>query len=292
VDRRIAEVAGRQAGVVSVEQLHRIGLSKAAIAWRVRKGLLHPLHRGVYAVGHTALTRRGWEWAAFLACGAEAVLSHTTAGALWGLMRPEAAIEVTVPRKLRPRVDILIHRTRRLEPADRTTIDDLPVTSLHRTLVDLAEALPEPRLAKAIHESEVQRLFDLTTLLDAQGRVPGRKGRHRLSRVCADYGPPPVSRSQAEALFHDLLHEARLPSPEANASRCGYELDCFWPEANLNVEVDGGATHGTTKAFHADRRRDRALRREGIAVVRITWKDLTTGRSELERDLREILGCR
>ncbi len=292
MDRRIAGIAGRQAGVVSVEQLHLIGLSKATIARHARKGLLHPLHRGVYAVGHTALSRRGRQWAAVLACGPDAVLSHTTAGALWGVTKFVSAIEVTTPRSLRPRAGIVLHRTRRLDPVDRATIDGLPVTSLHRTLVDLAESLAEPRVAKAVHESEVRRLFDLRELEDAQNRVPGRSGRHRLRRVCADYRPPPITRSDAEILFHELLAESRIPPPQANATRGGHELDCFWPEANLNVEIDGAATHKTTKAFYADRRRDRQLRREGITVLRVTWKDLTTGRAELARDLGEILAGR
>ncbi len=292
MDRRIAEVAGGQAGVVSAEQLHRIGLSKSGIARRAGKGILHPLHRGVYAVGHTALSNRGRQWAAVLACGADAVLSHTTAGALWGVTKFVSAIEVTTPRSLRLRTGIVLHRTRRLDPVDCTSIDGLPVTSLHRTLVDLAESLAEPRVAKAVHESEVRRLFDLRKLTDAQDRVPGRSGRHRLFRVCADYRPPPVTRSHAELLFHELRAEAGLPPPEAGATRCGYELDSFWPEAGLNVEVDGAATHKTTKAFYADRRRDRELRRAGITVLRVTWKDLTTGRAELARDLGEILTYR
>lgn len=275
-----------------VEQLHRLGGTRAAISRRVRKGLLHPLHRGVYAVGHTAVSRSGWEWAAVLACGPDAVLSHTTAAARWGLLRPEAAIEVTAPRTLRPHAGIAVHRTRRLDPADRDTIDGVPVTSLHRTLVDLADTLPDRRLAEAIHESEVRRLFDLEALTAAQSRVPGRRGRHRLSRACADYTPPPVTRSPAEVRFHEFLAEAGIPAPAANATRAGYELDCFWPGASLNVEVDGAATHKTTEAFYADRRRDRALRREGIAVVRVTNHDLTTGRADLARDLKAILGCR
>ena len=96
-------------------------------------------------------------------------------------------------------------------------------------------------------------------LLDAQSRVPGRKGRHRLRRVCRHYRPPPVTRSEAEILFHEFLAESRIPAPQANATRGGYELDCFWPEARLNVEIDGAATHKTTKAFYVDRRRAREL---------------------------------
>jgi hypothetical protein len=176
-----------------------------------------------------------------------------------------------------------------LDPADQGTIDGLPLTSIHRTLVDLADTLTQPKLEKAIHEAEVQRLFDLKQLEEAMSRVPGRKGRHRLRRACAEYRPPPVTRSQAEVRFHEFLEETGIRPPESNATRAGYELDCWWPDAALNVEVDGAATHHTTRAFTADRRRDRALSREGITVIRVTWADLTTGRAELERDLKEIL---
>jgi len=275
--------------VIATEQLRSVGLSKAGIARRVRKGHLHPLHRGVFAVGHTAVTRRGHEWAAVLTCGPDAVLSHNTAGALWGLVKRYRRIEVTVPRKIRPREGITTHRTRRLDPADRATVDGLPVTTLHRTLVDLADTLTQPKLAKAIHEAEIKRAFDLKQLEEAMSRVPGRKGRYRLRRACEEYRPPPITRSAAETRFRGFLEAAGIPTPESNATRAGYELDCWWPEHRLNVEVDGAATHHTTRAFHADRRRDRALRREGIAVIRVTWADLTTGSAELERDLKEIL---
>ena len=240
-------------------------------------------------MGHTALATRGDQWAAVLACGDGAALSHNTAGALWGLVKCNKVIEVTTPRSRKGLKGVTIHRTRRLDPVDRTIIDGLPVTSIHRTLLDLADTLTQPNLENAIHEAEVKRLFDLRQLDEAMSRVPGRAGRHRLRRACAAYRPPPVTRSHAEVLFHEFLEETGIRAPESNATRAGYELDCWWPEHGLNVEVDGAATHHTTRAFTDDRRRDRALRRAGIEVVRVTWKDLTTGRAELERDLKEIL---
>lgn len=278
--------------MVSTAQLRAAGLAKDGIVRRVAKGLLHPRHRAVYAVGHMPLTRRSDEWAAVLACGDGAVLSHMTAGALWGIVKPGREIHVTTPRTRKGPDGVTTHRTRRLDPADHGKMDGLPVTSLHRTLVDLADTLTQPNLAKAIHEAEIKRAFDLRLFDQALARVPGRKGRHRLRRACEDYRPPPVTRSEAEILFQAFLEETGIRAPECNATRAGYELDCWWPDASLNVEVDGAATHHTTQSFHADRRRDRALKREGIEVIRITWKDLTTGRAELERDLKEILARR
>ena len=257
-DWQIARMAGRQAGVISAAQLKAAGLTKDGIHRRVRKGLLHPLHRAVYAVGHATLTRRGEEWAAVLACGPDAVLSHNTAGALWGLVGRQRAVEVTTPRTREGHQGLTIHRTRHLEADDRAKADGLPVTSIHRTLVDLADTLTQQNLEKAIHEAEIKRAFDLRQLEQAQTRVPGRKGRHRLRRACAAYRPPPVTRSAAEALFREFLEATGLPPPESNATRAGYELDCWWPDQGLNVEVDGAATHQTCLLYTSPSPRDRS----------------------------------
>lgn len=293
MDRLIARVARRQSGVISTAQLIEAGLTKDGIASRVRRGHLHRVLRSVYAVGHTNLTRRGREWAVVLACGPDATLSHNTAGALFVVVRPERRLHVTASRSRHGRQGFTVHRTRNLDPADRTMMDGLPVTSLHRTLIDLAEVLPEKRLMKAIHEAEVRRLFDLGKLDEALQRVPGRRGAGALLRVCERYRPAPVTRSDAEIMFHEFIEETGLPKPEANATRGGYELDCFWPEANVNVEVDGAATHKTTRSFYEDRLRDRRLKSTtGIETVRVTWEDLTSGRAALEHDLQEILARR
>jgi len=174
VDRSIARVARRQSGVISTAQLIECGLTKDGIASRVRRGHLHSVLRSVYAVGHTNLTRRGREWAVVLACGPDASLSHNTAGALFVVVPAERRLHVTTSRSRHARQGFTVHRTRNLDPADRTTIDGLSVTTLHRTLIDLADVLPEKRLTKAIHEAEVRRLFDLSKLDEALRRAPGR----------------------------------------------------------------------------------------------------------------------
>jgi len=286
-------VARRQAGAISTAQLIECALTKDGIASRVRRGHLHPVLRSVYAVGHSNLTRRGREWAVVLACGPDASLSHNTAGALFEVVRAERRLHVTAPRSRHARRGFTVHRSRALDPADRAVIHGLAVTSLHRTLIDLADVLPEKRLMKAIHEAEVRRLFDLGKLDEALRRAPGRQGAGRLRRACERYQPARVTRSDAEIMFHDFIDETGLPKPRANATRGGYELDCHWPEANLNVEVDGAATHKTTRSFYEDRLRDRRLKSiTGIETVRVTWEDLTNGRAALEHDLREILARR
>jgi very-short-patch-repair endonuclease len=238
-------------------------------------------------VGHTALSPEGRDLAAVLACGPEAVLSHRAAGRRWGLLPFTTRPEVTAPRSRAGPKGIVVHRTRCLPPEDRAEVDGIPVTSVARTLVDLADVLNERRLAKAVHEAEVLRLFDLRALERAQAAVPGRWGRHRLARVLAGYRDEPAfTRNDAERAFLELCEQHSLPQPRANAPLHGFEVDFFWPDRNIVVELDGAATHLTRKAFEEDRRRDRALAIKGIQVLRVTWRDLHAGARDLGAILR------
>jgi hypothetical protein len=292
-DRRIAALAGRQHGVVSVPQLRAAGLSKDAIYRRVAAGHLHRLRCGVYALGHLALTGRSRSLAVVLACGPAALLSHRAAGQLWEFVPGDSPIEVTVRHRRKPGPDVIVHRSRIVHPDDRAVVDAVPVTSVARTLVDLAEVFSERRLADAVHEAEVRRLFDLTGVEQALARVPGRPGRHRLRRVLSAYDPqPPFTRNDAEGRFLELCARHSLPAPQANVSVGGCEVDFLWPEARLAVEVDGAAAHHTRRAFHEDRRRDRRLAALGIQVLRVTWRDLAVDAATVASELRWILACR
>jgi very-short-patch-repair endonuclease len=288
-DARVAALAERQHGVVTTAQLVEAGLSRAGIRRRVQGRRLFPLYRGVYAVGHRALTPRSRLIAAVYACGPNALASHRAAGSLHGLVSA-GRIEVTTSRGCRPRPGIEVHTSRVVHDDDRHELDAIPVTGLARTLVDLADVLTEERLAKAVHRAEVLRVFDLKGLERAQARAGGRPGRHRLNRVLAAYQPEPhLLRSKAERRLKALCRRAGLPMPLFNAVVAGHEVDAYWPEANFVLEVDGAETHDTTYAFHSDRRRDRALAAEGIQVVRVTWPDLDAG---LVRQVKEILARR
>jgi very-short-patch-repair endonuclease len=278
-DKAIGELAGGQHGVVTLAQLVGLGLTRAAVAGRMRRCRLLPLYRGVYAVGHPAVTENGRLIAAVYACGAGALLSHRSAGVIHGLVRSSVPmIDVTVPHARTARDGISLHRSRALAPADRTRVDQIPVTSVARTLVDLADVLTDERLAKAIHRAEILRVFDLRAIEEALARVPGRKGRHRLHRVLAAYQPEPhFLRSRAERRLKALCKERGLPLPQFNVDVAGYEVDAYWPDARLALEFDGAETHLTRHAFHADRRRDRVLATAGIQTARVTWPDLGAG---------------
>jgi very-short-patch-repair endonuclease len=252
-DDAIGELAGRQHGVVSLGQLRELGLTRHQIEGRVAARRLRPLHRGVYAVGHEALTWRARLLAAIYACGPGALASHRAAGAIHGLIG-FSRIEVTVAHNARARRGIAVHRSRH------------------------------------IAAEELLKVFDLRAIEAALARVPGRKGRHRLKRVLVAYQPEPhLLRSRAEQKLKRLCERHHLPQPQFNVEVAGYEVDVYWPDAKLALEFDGAETHYTRHAFHQDRRRDRALAVEGVQTLRVTWPDLA---GPLARQLRAILSQR
>jgi very-short-patch-repair endonuclease len=284
-------LASRQHGVVSRVQLVELGFGRQAIARRLAQKRLRRLHPGVYAVGHWALTPESRDLAAVFACGPEALLSHRAAGRRHGLLR-DTRIEVTAPRGCKAKPGIVVHRSRLVHPDDVTLVDHIPTTSMARTVVDLADVLNDRRLAAAVNEAEVRRVFDLQAVWRTLDRLPGRRGRARLLRVLAAYTEPlPYSVTEAERRFLTLCERPRLPRPQ-RISVAGYELDFYWPDARLAIEVDGGAFHRTRRAFHEDRRRDRRLAAEGIQVARVPWLDLTSGADALAAELRAIRRAR
>jgi very-short-patch-repair endonuclease len=283
-DALVGALAGRQHGVVAWAQLCELGVPRHVVDARLRARRWFVLHRGVYAVGHKALTWRSHLVAAVHACGPEALASHRAAGALHRLISSQR-IEVTARRGRRPKREMTVHTTRGIRADERIRVDGIPVTSVARTLVDLADVLPEDRLAKAIQQAEILRTFDLEAL--ERSATPGRRGEHRLHRALANYRPEPhLLRSEAERRLKQLCTQHSLGEPQFNVQVHGREADAYWPEANLALEFDGAATHNTTAAFHADRRRDRALAAAGIQTIRVTWPDLN---ADLAEQLKEIL---
>jgi hypothetical protein len=290
-DRIVAALAGRQHGIVRLDQLYAAGLDKDAVARRVAAGWLHRLYARVYAVGHLALTPRSHQLAALYAYWPGALLSHRSAAVLWGLLRYAPRIEVTSPRVGRPRDGIVLHRSRLIHEEDQAVVDGIPVTSVARTLVDLAEG-PERYLAAAIREAEVRKLFDLRAIDRTLERLAGRRGRHRLRQVLASYRPESAfTRSGAERRFLEICRDYGLPVPGANLWIGEFEVDFYWPDARVAVELDSSTFHMTTHAFRADRRRDRVLAARGIQVVRVPLDDLERP-AELAGQLARIRASR
>ena len=271
-DRVVAELAAAQYGVVAKRQLLAIGLSPSGIKRRVAAGRLLPLHRAVYAVGHSAIERRGHWLAAVLACGPDAVLSHRSAAALLGIRETaQTRIDVTTGRKAsRGQEGIRLHRAR-LDEGDVTTHHRIPTTSLPRTLLDLASCTPLDAVVRALEEAERRRLIDTAPIHPLLERANGHQGAGRLAKALAAYDPRATrTRSELERAFLALCRTRHLPPPTLNTLIEGYEVDAVWAERKLIVELDGYAYHRTRAAFERDRRRDAALLRAGYRTLRVT----------------------
>jgi very-short-patch-repair endonuclease len=213
------------------------------------------------------------ETCALLGAPAGAVLSHSSAAALWGLLPgTDGLLHVTVPRgRGARRRGLAIHRSRTLTERDVRVLERLPVTSAARTLLDLAETEAERRLQRALDEALVARLASEATVREMLGRAAGRRGASRLAALLGDPASPALTRSEAEERFLALVAEAGLPRPHVNARACGYEVDFLWPEHRVVVEIDGYRFHGTRAAFERDRRKSAELSAAGLQAIRATW---------------------
>jgi len=270
----IVDLAARQHGVVSTRQLTSLGLSHAAIRHRLATGLLTRIHRGVYSVGIAALTDRGRFAAALLACGPGALLSHRSAAILWGLLAmSDGPVDVVTPaRQSRSRAGIRVHRTSALRPRDRRIRDGLPVTSPALTILDLASHDGD-LAASALNEALLHRLTGEREVRELLADRNGHPGAGVLGRLLAASGGG-FSRQVAEKTLRRLIQEAGLPKPRRNSRVHGHELDFWWPEARLNVEMDGYRWHSTRARLNRDRDRDAELSFHGIRVLRISYDQL------------------
>jgi len=266
-----------------------LGLSRGAIDRRIRSGQLHPVHRGVYAVGHRRLTFHGRLWGAVLACGGTeaAVLSHRSAAAVWDLIpTPTGSVDVTTLKASASTRSIRVHESRTLTPDEITLRQSLPLTTPSRTLIDLQDVLTPHRLTRVVHRAEHLRLLDAKTLTPS----PGRRSRG-LRAATAELATqdPQITRNDFEERFLALVHDAGLPQPKVNTLLHGYEIDFLWPAQRLIVETDGAATHLTPTAFENDRARDAQLLLAGYRVVRFTWRQITKQPHHVAATLQGLL---
>jgi hypothetical protein len=201
--------------VVSRAQLTAMGLGRGAIDKRLGAGRLRRIHRGVYAIGGAALPREGRQLAAVLACGDGAVLSHVSAADHWGLLTSEPAQpHVTAPASRAGAPGIRLHRTRFLDARDGTTHRGIPITTLARTLLDLAATAPRNHLVYAIGLAIRNHLYDHRAIRDVLERHRGRRGTRALRTATAD--DPAFTRSELERRFRALCRRAGLSQPLSN----------------------------------------------------------------------------
>jgi very-short-patch-repair endonuclease len=291
----MAELAALQHGMVSRAQLLGLGCGRRWIQLRIDTGRLHQVHPGVYAVGHRAITREGRWMAAVLSSGPGAVLSHRSAAALWSI-RPTSRASVDVTVAHRSRSSHLIRRHVSRVPRDeRGAKGGIPVTSVPRTIFDLAAVEDADAVVSMLREAEFHRLWDRLSLWHLLERYPGKRGSRtiRLALERLREEPSGRKRSKLEKRFAPFLRRHNLPLPRFNdwilLGSKRYQVDCHWQGTGQIVELDGWEGHRTRTAFREDRARDRALRVAGYSVIRLTWNQLDDEPEAIAADLRALL---
>lgn len=273
----VETLARRQHGLITRAQLVGLGVPTRTIDRHVHANHLYRIHQGVYAVGRPELAPNGHRLAAVLAYGTTAVLSHHSTGAIWDLVGGALwPLHVTVPGSGRAhRAGIRVHRTTTLHSEDVTTVDRIPVTSIDRTLLDLAAVLPRRRLIYAVEQADRLQKLNLAGLQRVLARNHGARGAGKLRALLENYDEPPDVRSRLERDFLALVDAHGLPRPRLNVVVEGHRVDAFWPDWGLVVELDGVGFHLNRGAFEDDRVRDAAMQRVGNRVLRVTEKRLS-----------------
>jgi very-short-patch-repair endonuclease len=271
-ERVFSWLAGRQDGVVSRRQLLGAAIDGKWIDRRIAVGRLIVIYRGVYAVGHAALSDRGRIRAGLLAAGSDALASHTTAAYLDELIPSmPAVVEVTVTaRARRSRPGLVIHETSRAP--ERRWRDGIPLTAPLRTLADLKATRPAAEVERAAIEALVRRRVTKAQL------------------EAAGLGGVEMTRSKLERDLLRIVSEAGLPAPLVNHRVGRYEVDFAWPDHRVIVETDGYAAHGHRRAFEDDRSRDAALQAAGWRVLRFTHRQLGRHPLNAAARLAQVLG--
>ena len=282
----------QNSGVISLGGLRRLGFSRHDVAGLIAHGDLRRLHNGVYVAGRAPLKDDAYFKAALLALGSDAWLSGTTASMVWGLEPASvAAIEVTVIASSTPRHPGL--RVKRVSQppigSEITTRRGLRISSIPRLLIEVAAAGGTREQLDALIDAAVGRdRLDIPDLAATIERNTGRRGTNKVRQACDEYLPHPGRKSGLERSFDRWLSKhPEIPEPERNIYLGPWEIDCYWPEHRLALELDGRSFHTVIKDIERDRRKDAWLQVHGIRILRVTdarWKrdkagvhdDLTT----------------
>lgn len=267
-------LAENQHGVVSSDQLRRVGYTRQAIHHRIRTGRLHPLHRGVYVVGRSAVTDHGRWMAAVLACEG-GVISHSSAAALWRMgLEERDLVELSLPslsRRRRP--GLQIHQRPSLRGRDITREYGIPCTTPVQTLVDMSLRLDRPGVERMINEADKYNLAHPPQLREALEARAGDKGVARLRHIL-DRRTFRLTKDELERRFLPLAREAELPTPLTGQLVNDFEVDFYWPDLGLVVEADGLRYHRTPAEQARDRLRDQTHTAAGLTPLRFTHEQV------------------
>jgi very-short-patch-repair endonuclease len=287
VEQELARIARAAHGVVTRRQLLAAGVTAEEINGRLRKGALLREHRGIYRVGHRAPSLEARYLAAVWACGDGALLSGRAAAHLLGVLKGAApAPEVMAPTERRVE-GVKTRRARHIHAEDRMTWRGIPVTTVARTLVDLAAEVAADELARACHEAGVRHGTTPAAIELVLARRPTSSGAEKLRRILR--GEVHVTLSKLEARFLARLREAGLVLPQTNRPAAGRRVDCRWPEHRLTVELDGYRYHHSRHAWEQDRRREREARARGDEFRRYTYGDVFENPELMLGELRVLV---
>jgi hypothetical protein len=299
LDQALSDLSLAQHGVFALDQLRALGLAAPAVRSRQAAGRLHRIHHTVYSlVPKELLKREGLYMAAVLACGEGAVLSHRSAAALlelrdWG----HTKIEVTVPRRSARRHDgIKVHRSTTLIDEDVTELNNIPCTTVHRTLFDLAEVVTQRQLERSFDQAEISERLDLNAINAQLKRNPTRPGAKAVRDVLETHyiGKTPTWSENEEALLA-ITRELGIPDPDTNQfivlddGGPAIRVDFVWRDQRVIVEADSNKWHSTRQRFEQDRVRDQRLTAAGWTIIRTTWRQMKHRPHELRPLLLKLL---
>jgi predicted transcriptional regulator of viral defense system len=298
-DAAIAAIAASQHAVIALSQLRELGLAPRTVQDRAAAGRLHRIHQGVYAlVPRLLLAREGHYMAAVLACGPGAVLSHRSAAVLhslrdWGATK----IEVTVPGRTRRDHDgITVHRSTPLTPQDTTVVNNIPCTTVARTLLDLADAEPRRLLERAFDQAEIQQILNLAAINDQLNRNPTRPAAAKIQSILQQHyiGSTPTQ-TEIEEVMLALCRRIDIPQPELRQwlilpdGGPPIEADFIWRAQKVIVETDSRKWHDTHQRRENDNDRDQRTLVYHWRTIRTTWRQLTRRAHQLEPRLIAVL---
>jgi hypothetical protein len=294
-ERAIVDLVQYQQGLLTHAQLASIGVGRRTIDRWLASRRLCAVHRDVYSLGPRPLTKRGKWLAAVLALGPGAMLSHESAAALWGLTGDRRKVHVTAPRgrQVRPgRTGIQLHRCK-FHLDEVVVRDGIPVTTVARTLFDLAECSPRHQLKSAWDEADRLHLLRLPEIALVYERGRGRRRARKCIKPFLDAEQRYVedTASPLEDRFATFCLDHHLPPPQTNVLVHGDEVDVLWPAARLIVELDSWEFHSHRRAFETDRDRDTDHLIAGYRTIRVTHRRLSTEPDRLAAQIRALLGA-
>jgi hypothetical protein len=287
VDERVARLAATAHGVVSRRELLAADVTRRQVERRLDRGSLIMEFPGVYRVGHRAPSAEARYVAAVKACGEGAVLSGLAAAWLFGLIRGHAPMPEVFTRTNRRVEGIRTRRSHRFDPRERTTWKRVPITTVPRTLVDLAPLLSLEELGRAVHEADVRHGTRPEHIEAVLARYCNARGATSLRMIAS--GDLPTLLSELERHFRALLTTNGLELPNTNRKTGAHYVDCRWPDHALTAQLDSYRFHRSRRAWEKDRERERAARARGDEFRRYTWRDVVEEPATTVAELRALL---